>query len=165
MLASLAAAGDGSLHLCEPTFIGMPIEWEWSSTRTLAETAIQSAICDAVGLEPDFAWLQAPAIISPEFLEASAPFVIQREEADDNATGWLMHEDGFDGSDARWASLYEISLHHPWIIPFMGLSAGATVWWDGEVVEIEASGTRVSSKDGSILSDLVKSPWMRARAG
>ncbi len=158
MLVMLKNDQHQDLEIWEPRFDAFPIAWQRGADLTYRFLTMQREVCRQIGVEPEFPSLAFPAVMAPDFLTSTADFKMSREEHSARDSGWFFGELDFDGTDAKYCSLFQISLGHMLAIPFMALPPGAAVQCTKDRVEVFYGETSISSDTNEFLARLRASP-------
>lgn len=159
MVVSIRANAEGDLELWEPQFDSVPIRWTKGVDNTFRHLIIQKSVCELFALEPDFPSLRSAGIVSADFLQNTDGFAMTRDRPTNNDSGWIFRGANEPTSvSAQFRSLFEVSFYQTNIIPFLALPVGANVTKVGGVIQANAAGKSISSKESELLRKLSESP-------
>lgn len=157
MLVQLRADDSGCLELWEPDFDCMPIRWCRSANNTIRHLILQRSICEQLKCHPAFPSICHAGIISPDFLRSES-ITISRDMGADSDSGWVLTEQGYNGSEGEFMSLYQIALHKTCVVPFLALPPRASVSLRSGYIEINFGATLITSNDNTLLRQLADRP-------
>jgi hypothetical protein len=158
MIVMLKADELGDLEIWEPRFDSMPIKWARGANSTSRHLTLQQEVCAQVGVEPDYPSLRQSGIVAADFLHNTDGFHMVREIPGGTDSGWILRRLDSKESDARHCSLFEISISHSAIIPFIALPAGSSVTHSKSKIEISCGQKNISSDSNQFLSKILASP-------
>lgn len=145
-------ARSGGLELLEPDFDAVPVRWRRGLNNTVRHLALQRSVCKALGCEPVFSSIRHAGLCSPQFFAGEA-FTMSRDQPQDSDSGWVFAEDGYQGSEGGFLSLYEIAMQRICVIPFLALPPTAAVFIRRGRIEARYGDAAVSSDDNALLRD------------
>lgn len=151
-MVNLIRGGRDTLEVWEPRFDSMPIQWERQADNTLRHLVLQTGVLECRARFPS---LRQAAVIAPGFLTNTGTFSLSRDEPSENDSGWVFKEQDYFGSEGEYRSLFEVSIHHAHIIPFLALPAGTRITTSLGAVEVEWNGRRASSESNIFLHQLM----------
>ena len=146
----------GDLEIQEPDFCSMPIVWVSGANNTLRQLTLQREVCAQLDLTPEFPSLRQSGIIPPGFLNSSSGFEMVRDAASGNDSGWVFYNEARDGIKAEHCSLFQISLTHKAIIPFLALPPETCATYSTSNINILSNKKKVSSEDNKFLAELIR---------
>jgi hypothetical protein len=160
MVTMLKLNGKGEIEVWEPQFDSFPVQWTPSVNNTIRHLILQKSVSELFGCEPDFPSLRQAGLISSGFFKASHNVIMSRDQPSGNDSGWFFRASGQDREGGELKSLYEISLHHIEIVPFLALPKGASVTRTEGSIQVEFTGKRVTSDENELLRRLATSPLL-----
>jgi len=162
ILVMLKSDERGDLEIWEPQFDSMPIKWIRGANSTSRHLTLQKEVCAQLGVEPYYPSLRQSGIIGADFLHNTEGFHMTREVPAGTDSGWIFRRPGSTEADARHCSLFEISISHPAIIPFIALPAGASVVSTKSKIQVSCGEKHISSDSNHFLTGIHASPvWGR----
>lgn len=161
MLAVLRETAAGDLDVWEPSFRTFPAELARGVNHTLRHLAWQKAAAAFLGHEPLFPTLLQPAWVSRAFWASQAPseFVMRRQPPAGNDSGWSFTLPATPCNDEERHSLFEISLRHRGVVPYLALPPCAEVVLAGQKVHLKLRRKLVSSTQDNRLRRLAACPF------
>ena len=157
MIVMLKSAEQGDLEIWEPRFDSMPIQWVRGANSTSRHLTLQNEVCAQLGVEADFPSLAQSGLIAADFLHNTDGIHMVRETRGGTDSGWIMRRPESKELNARYCSLFEISLSHTAIIPFIALPAGSAVTCTKSKIEISCGQKNISSDSNHFLNRILAS--------
>lgn len=121
---------DGCLHLTEPDFKGIPLEFTDTITNTLKHLSQQQDIinsCEDLP-EADYPKISSAIIICKTYAQATNIF-LSREPVKTSLSGWFFRDlDNDNQEDYTVISLYEFACNRPDLIRYLALPVGYGVY-------------------------------------
>ena len=149
----------GRLELHEPSFGSFPIRWVRGVDRAVRDHLLQSEACGQFDVEPEFPTVLQTAMASAAFLSGSREFLMRREDAADNDSGWMFIAPEDSGDDLQLHSLYAVAVAQRFVTPFLALPPGASVSVSAGEVVVELGGRTASSQTNAYLKQLIASSY------
>jgi hypothetical protein len=147
----LYADAAGDLVVFEPDFASMPIKWIEGVSQCVRFLALQQAVCEELGVEPDFPSL-AQSAFAPDPLPRAGDFTMSRAEEENRHSGWLLQPEG--EAALQVVSLYQAALSNRAIIPFLALPSGSAVKRERGRYSISINGRDTPAPSSELLTRL-----------
>ena len=125
---------DGCLHLIEPDFRGLPLEFTDSVTNTLKHLHQQQDIVESCldAPEIDYPDISSAIIVCKSYTYVSNLF-LSREPVKTSLSGWFFRDlDDDNQENYTVISLYEFACNRPDLVRFLGLPVGYGVYMTAE---------------------------------
>lgn len=149
------------LTLSEPDFVSMPYQWAPGLNKTLQHLRLHRDYCDSFGLLDKImlSSIRHSVIVGRDLAKTVDSFVMERSKPANSDSGWFVGsaDTALDYCDARnlqRISLYELGLHHPRTIAWLGLPEGVKIGFSRENFELRYLGTLLHATTGSLLQRL-----------
>jgi hypothetical protein len=148
------------LELWEPQFDSLPIKWRPGVDNVVRHLILQKSVCEELGVDPVFPSCIQPGIVSPSFLKDATEdrFSMSRDLVSGRDSGWVFHDIGYFGEEGEFKSLYEISLCHMGVIPFLALPPETNILRQDASIRVSWREKHISSETNDLLRKLVASP-------
>ena len=159
IIVMLRETDTGDLEIWEPDFDALPIRWIRGVNNLFRHLLLQKSVCEAMEVTPDFPSLRDSGIVSQNFL-ASSQGVMSRDLANGTDSGWVFYPHDYQDSEGQHVSLYEITLAHEWLIPFVALPPSSKVSYSKARIVVESGTKTASSDDCELLRNLLNAPGM-----
>lgn len=152
----------GVLSLLAPDFLQSPINWITDLSVGFNISLRQKFTADSYALEVDPPSLRQYAIVGPHWTKP--PTVIDRappSQDDENDSGWFVgsYADGVDNLQSEnltVVSIYEVAVHLPWVVDFLGLPVGTKIAFSENRPQCWVNGESSPVIPGSYLDKKLK---------
>lgn len=148
---------DRCLHLTEPDFQGLPLEFTDSVTNTLQHLRQQQDIVESCLDDPevDYPEISSAIIICKTYINASNLF-LSREPVKTSLSGWFFRDlDDDNQADYTVTSLYEFACNRPDLVKFLALPVGYGVYMTAEdKIRIIKDEAEIAIAPGSLLDNI-----------
>ncbi|MDB6078218.1 MAG: hypothetical protein JWO82_1965 [Akkermansiaceae bacterium] len=146
------------LEALEPDFQSLPTQWLPGVNSTVQHLQLQRAVCDLFNRELAFPEIRQTGLVSPKFYD-NRECVMSRDSPENSDSGWVFHEPGYLGPEARYVSLYELSLQKIEVIPFLALPPSSRVSIAPGRCAVTVDGVTKSSSNSEFLRALTTSSF------
>lgn len=156
MLVMLKENDQHDLEIWEPQFDSIPIRWIRGANNTIRHLILQKSVADLFQVEPEFPSLRQAGIASQSFLTTPSEhgFRLARQLPEGNDSGWSFDTPANSGDMPEFRSLFELSFHHPEIVPFLALPSEAIVLKKGDQITISLREKTLNSAQNKFLQSL-----------
>ena len=157
MVTKLRDNPKGDLELWEPRFESIPISWVRGINNTVRHLTLQKSVAQLVGAEPQFPSNLQAGTVSPSFCRQAGCFLMTREQAQQNDSGWRFGTQKGDLAK-ELQSLFQIACSLDRVIPFLALPPESEVLVAPEGITIQWRAKRASSRESKLLHKLLFAP-------
>lgn len=156
MIVKLQKDIRGDLEIWEPRLDFMPIKWTRGASNTFRQMSVQRELSSQLGSEPQFPSIMQSGVLPKDFFDVIKDFKMTRDAPSGKDSGWVFAKTSVIDLDCKLASLFEIAMNYPAVIPFLSLPPGSFVEFKESDVVVSFGSKTISSDSNEFLMRVVR---------
>lgn len=153
MLTIFALNESNQLELLEPDFkLPESVTWHRGLTRTSLYAIVHNAVCDELGLEPEFCHLGNTIFSDFNTNQDTEYFTLMRRAPENNHSGWVVHFGSGPIGDMKEMLMYELGIIQKRLIPFFLLPEESFIAIANDKFSVDYKNRSISIPSGGYLA-------------